>query len=239
MRKMLLAATAIALVFGAMPVSAQPYSGPPSDPDGYYSQSDHDGYYDRDGHYVRYNDQGQDQDDNGPPDQGANGPPNGPPDQGYDNGGPPPGPYEQGAYEDNCRRGNNAAGTIFGAIAGGLIGSAASHGHSWHGHGNNQGGAIVGGAILGGLLGNAMTRDMPCEDHSSAMTVYAQGLDGDIGHRYNWRRGDDYGYFVPDREFQRGGLVCRSFTTTTFARGHSFTRSGSACRMRDGNWRFD
>ena len=255
MRKMLMAATAIALVFGATAASAQQGDMPPPpdrDPNGYYSQGDHDGYYDRDGNYVRYDSQNRDQGYNGPDRQGAdNGPPpeadNGPPPD-YANGpppdyanGPPPDTYRQGVYEDNCRRSNNAAGTIFGAIAGGLIGSAASHGHGYHGHGNNQGGAIVGGAILGGLLGNALTRDMPCEDHSPAFSVYAQGLDGPIGGRYEWRNRDngDYGYFIPQREYQRDGYVCRSFTTTTYRGGRTFSRSGSACRMRDGNWRFD
>ena len=216
MRKMLLAATAIALVFGATAASAQSDNGPPPGPDpyGYYSQYDHDGYYSRDGRYVRYDEQSQ----SGP-------------DQGYDNG-PPPDSYREGYYEDNCRKGNTAAGTIFGALAGGLIGSAASHGN---------GGAVVGGAILGGLFGNAISRDMPCEDHRYAVRVYAQGLDGPIGQRYEWRNrdNDDYGYFIPDREFRRDGYVCRSFSTTTYRGGHPFTRSGTACRMRDGNWRFD
>jgi surface antigen len=205
---MLLAATAVALVFGAMPASAQSGPGPGPDPYGYYSQYDHDGYYDRDGHYIRYGDRH---------------------DSGYDNPPPPPA-YREGAYEDNCRRGNSAAGTIFGALAGGLIGSAASHGH---------GGAVVGGAILGGMLGNAVSRDMPCEDHQYAFRVYAQGLDGEIGHRYDWRHGDDYGYFVPEREFQRDGYVCRAFTETTYVHGQAFTRSGTACRQRDGYWHFD
>ncbi|MGC9954373.1 MAG: hypothetical protein ABSD21_08870 [Rhizomicrobium sp.] len=213
MRKMLLAATAVALVFGATAASAQPYSGPQQDPYGYYSQYDHDGYYDRDGHYTRYDDQQR---------------PNGP-DQGYDNG-PPPGYYEQGAYEERCRRDNNAAGTIFGALAGGLIGSAASHGN---------GGAVVGGAILGGMLGNTITHDMPCEDHPYAFRVYAEGLDGDLGRRYEWRHGDDYGYFVPEREFNRGGYICRSFSETTYRGGQSYSHSGTACRMRDGHWHFD
>ena len=215
-KKLLMAATAMALVFGATAASAQRDDGPPpnSDPYGYYSQYDHDGYYDRNGRYVRYPERGLREDG---------------PDQDYDNG-PPPGYYREGAYEDNCRRGNSAAGTIFGAIAGGLIGSAASHGN---------GGAVVGGAILGGMVGNAITRDMPCEDNPYAMRVYAQGLDGDVGHRYAWRHGDDYGYFTPDREFRREGYVCRSFSTTTYARGRSYTRSGTACRQRDGNWHFD
>ena len=221
-KKMLLAATAIALIFGATAASAQSDNGPPppgQDPYGYYSQQDHDGYYDREGHYIRYRDQRSDARGNGP-------------DQRYDedNGPPPDYAYRDRAYEDSCRSGNTAAGTIFGAIAGGLIGSAASHGH---------GGAVVGGAILGGMLGNAVSRDMPCEDHPYAFHVYAQGLDGDIGHRYAWRHGDDYGYFMPEREYRRDGYVCRSFNETTYVHGESHTRSGNACRMNDGNWRFD
>ena len=51
--------------------------------------------------------------------------------------------YEQGRYEADCHRGNTTAGTIFGALAGGLIGGAASHGN---------GGAVVGGVVLGGCL---------------------------------------------------------------------------------------
>lgn len=214
MRKAFMAATAVALLFGGT-AYAQSYDGAPpgSDPYGYYSQYDHNGYYDRDGNYVRYRNyrDGGDDEDAGPP----------PPDRRY---------YREGYYEDNCRKNNNIAGTIFGALAGGLIGGAASHGN---------GGAVVGGVVLGGLLGNALTRDMPCEDHPYAMRVYAQGLDGDIGRRYEWRHGDDYGYFVPEREFHRDGYMCRSWSETTYARGRSYTRSGTACRQRDGNWHFD
>jgi putative endopeptidase len=96
-------------------------------------------------------------------------------------------------------------------------------------------------ADLGGLLGNVLTRDMPCEDHSRAFNTYAQGLDGPIGQRYEWRNRDngDYGYFIPQREFPRDGYVCRSFSTTTFRGGQAYTRSGTACRMRDGRWHFD
>jgi len=208
MTKVFMAATAAVLLF-ATSAYAQPAPGPMGpDPDGYYSQRDPNGYYDRNGNYRRYH---NDDEDAGPP----------PPDRDY---------YREGAYEDNCRRGNTAAGTIFGALAGGLIGSAASHGN---------GGAVVGGAILGGLLGNAVTHDMPCEDHPYAFRTYARGLDGQIGMRYEWRHGDDYGYFTPQREFYRGRTVCRSWTETTYARGREFTRTGTACRHGDGNWHFD
>jgi len=244
MRKLFLAATALTLVFAATAASAQQGGNQQPDPGGYYNPSDQNGYYDRNGNYVRYGGQNQDQGppqgDNGPPDQGYGPPPDQgygpPPDQGYN--GPPPGrgyygpprAYREGDYEYRCQRDNNAFGTLFGLLAGGLIGSAASHGN---------GAAVAGGAILGGMFGNAITRDMPCEDHPYAFRVYAEGLDGEIGHRYEWHHGDDYGYFVPQSEFRRDGDTCRSFTETTYRGGRSFSHSGTACRAGDGNWRFD
>src|SRR5689334_6690890 len=84
---------------------------------------DSSGYYDSDGHRATYVD-----------------------DRDYDG---PPSAYREGYYERNCHRGNAAAGTVFGAIGGGLIGGAASHGNA---------GAVVGGVLLGGLLGNALSR---------------------------------------------------------------------------------
>jgi len=58
------------------------------------------------------------------------------------------------------------------------------------------------------LFGNGNLARCPCEDHRYAVQVYAQGLDGPIGQRYEWhnRDNDDYGYFIPEREFQRDGL---------------------------------
>ena len=139
--------------------------------------------------------------------------------------------YRQGSYEQNCQRGNNqVAGTIFGAIAGGLIGSAASHGN---------GGAVVGGAVLGGLLGNTISRDIDCNDQPYAFQTYSAGLNGRIGRRYEWNHGQERGYFIPTREFRRNGQVCRSFTETTYRGGRQLTRSGTSCRAQDGNWRFD
>lgn len=215
MRAPLLTALLAASVLSSTLMPA--FAGDPRpDSYGYYSRYDHEGYYDRDGNYVRFYDQRRR--DTPPP------PP--PPDTRYD---PPPVVYEETSYVDQCRKNSNVAGTLFGALAGGLIGGAASH----------KGGAIVGGVILGGLVGNALTRDMPCEDHPHAMRVYAQGLNGPVGQSYRWSYHDDYGDFVPQREFVRSGYTCRSFSETTYIRGRQYTRSGTACRMRDGNWRFD
>jgi surface antigen len=213
-KSLLMAMTAILAT--STVASAQNYAPPPgSDPYGYYSRYDGDGYYDRNGRYQRYDRGDRDRDDrfNPPP----------PPPSNY---------YREGYYEDNCRRSNNTqvAGTIFGALAGGLIGSAASRGN---------GTAVVGGAVLGGLLGNTLTRDIPCEDQPYAFRVYADGLNGRVGERYEWRRGGNYGYFTPIREFRRGGYVCRDFTTITYRGRERFERRGTACRWNDGNWHFD
>ena len=58
--------------------------------------------------------------------------------------------------------------------------------------------------------------------------------------RYEWRHDRAYGYFTPVREFRRGDMRCREFTETSFTPdGRNFTRTGTACRQGDGNWRFD
>jgi surface antigen len=214
-KKALMTAAALVMVTGNI-ASAQPGWVPPgNDRNGYYSDADHNGYYDRNGTYRRIQDGGY-RDRYGPP------PPPPPPPSAY---------YEQGRYEADCQRGNQAAGTIFGALAGGLIGGAASRGN---------GGAVVGGAILGGLLGNTISRDIDCEDQPHAFQVYATGLNGPIGQRSEWRNRGNYGYFTPTREFRRGTVVCREFTETSYRRGRtSVTHTGTACRQADGNWRFD
>jgi len=199
---------AAALVATVTALHAQPGWVPPgNDPRGYYSDADHNGYYDRNGRYNRIQDRGPDR----------YGPPPPPPSGAY---------YQQGRYEENCRRGNQAAGTIFGALAGGLIGGAASHGN---------GGAVVGGAILGGLLGNTISRDIDCDDQSTAFAQFSVGLNGDIGRRYDWRGRNGYGYFTPTREFRRGGVVCRDYTETSYRNGRATTRTGTACRETGGH----
>lgn len=220
MRNMILAATAMMLVLAGGAQAQNNNAQPGPDPFGYYSQKDHDGYYDREGNYIRF-DGRKDTPDNQSAGRDQNG---------YEDYDPPP--YREGSYEDSCRRNNAAGGTLFGALAGGLIGDAASHG---------RGGAVIGGVILGGMLGNALTSDLPCEDHAHAFHVYADGLNGNLGERYEWRNDEnqDYGYFIPEREFRRDGRVCRSFSETTYRHGKPFARTGAACRMHDGNWRFD
>jgi surface antigen len=230
MKPLLLAAATIFAI--AVPASAQPYgqnNRQPSnhtyapnrnfDPDGYYSQSDPYGYYDLNGNYLDMQGRRIQRNSRGAYNYG-----------GVENQRTSGNYYQQGNYEQNCRRGNTAAGTIFGAIAGGVIGSAVSRGN---------GGAVVGGAVLGGLLGNTISKDIDCNDQPYAFQTFSTGLNGQIGRRYDWNHGQSRGYFTPTREFRRNGTVCRDFTETTYRNGRDITRTGTSCRAQDGNWRFD
>ena len=214
--------TIAALLATASAAAAQNYGQQP-DRDGYYSQSDQRGYYDRAGKYrlipAQYDRRDDRRDDRRAYQDGAG--------TRYDRSA---NYYRQGEYEQNCRRGNVAAGTIFGAVAGGLVGSAVSHGN---------GGAVVGGAVLGGLLGNTVSKDIDCEDQPYAFRTYSDGLNGDVGRRYDWNHGQSRGYFQPVREYQRSGYQCRDFTETTYRGDREITRTGTACRASDGQWRFD
>lgn len=223
MNKVLLAASAMLLAAAPMLADGAAKPQTPPDPNGYYSNQDSDGYYDSQGNYVRYSDQQPDAD-------------------GYTTFNPPPRTvYHAGNDQARCRTRHRAAGTFFGALAGGLIGGAASDGHrGWHHRGSDPG-AVIGGIILGGMLGDAMSRDIPCDDHSNAFGTYTDGLNGPLGRTYEWRNDEtgDYGAFTPEREFRRGGQTCRSFSETTTVGGKTYERSGIACRGRDGNWHFD
>lgn len=140
--------------------------------------------------------------------------------------------YDRGTHYYGRDCGNNATGTVLGAIAGGLIGNSAGRGN---------GGAVLGGVILGGLAGNAISSNMNCNDRRYAMTSYSQGFEGRIGQRHNWRNrdGGTYGSFTPTREYSRNGNTCRDFREAGYSNRRSYSRTGTACRHNDGNWYTD
>src|SRR5579871_3482447 len=143
---------------------------------------------------------------------------------------PPPSQYSyyrEGTYESDCHRGNQAAGTIFGAVAGGLIGGAVSHGN---------GGAVAGGIVVGGIAGNALSRDIDCDDQRYAYARYNDGFSGPVGQEYRWEHGDRYGTFRPTREYRDGNSVCRDFQTVNYRDGQQYQENGTACRQDDGYW---
>ncbi|HTQ14978.1 MAG TPA: RT0821/Lpp0805 family surface protein [Rhizomicrobium sp.] len=136
-------------------------------------------------------------------------------------------------YGEDCHDQNARAGTVLGAIAGGVIGNQI-------GHGGGKTAATVGGVVLGGIAGNQIAGDMPCEDRRYAFAVYQEGFDGPIGQRYEWRnpRGN-YGYFTPVREYEDSeGYTCRDFEEGVWRHGEWHIRTGTACREGDGRWYF-
>lgn len=133
------------------------------------------------------------------------------------------------ALADACSGRDHTGGTILGAIAGGALGGAVFDGN---------GGAVAGGALLGGLAGNAIARDMDCEDRPYAVRSYHQSFKGPVGRRYGWSRGPNRGYIVSNREYHRAGQICRDFTQVVYRKGRQFDREGTACLRRDGEWEF-
>jgi surface antigen len=133
------------------------------------------------------------------------------------------------AMADACSGRDHTGGTILGAIAGGVLGGAVSHGN---------GGAVIGGALLGGLAGNAVSRDMDCEDRPYAARSYDESFHGPVGRRYEWNRGPNRGYIITNREYRRHGRLCRDFTQVVYRRGREFDRDGTACLRRNGEWEF-
>jgi len=130
------------------------------------------------------------------------------------------------AQADGCSGRDHTGGTIIGAIAGGVIGGAVSHGN---------GGAVVGGMVLGGLAGNAIARDMDCDDYSYASRSYRDAFDGPVGRRYEWSHGRNHGYIVVSREYREGRHWCRDFHQVVWRHGDRRERDGTACR-RHGEW---
>jgi surface antigen len=133
------------------------------------------------------------------------------------------------AMADACSGRDHTGGTILGAIAGGVLGGAVSHGN---------GGAVIGGVLLGGLAGNAVSRDMDCEDRPYAARSYDESFHGPVGRRYEWRRGPNRGYIITNREYRRHGRLCRDFTQVVYRHGRELDRDGTACLRRNGEWEF-
>ncbi len=134
-----------------------------------------------------------------------------------------------GALADACSGRDHTAGTVLGAAGGGILGGFAS---------NGNGLGIIGGALLGGLAGNAISRDMDCDNQRAASRSFDQSFSGRVGERHEWRAGRDRGYVVTNREYRRGGQVCRDFTQVYYRRGREIDRNGTACRGRNGDWQF-
>ena len=100
-----------------------------------------------------------------------------------------------------------------------------------------------------GVTGERIARDINKVDRYDAYRAFARGLSGPLEETYDWHGLRDDGQFIPTRQFDEAGLLCRDFTEETAHHGtegfdpkigiepRSTTVFGTACRERDG-WHF-
>lgn len=105
-----------------------------------------------------------------------------------------------------------------------------------------------------GMTGRMITQDIRPEDRSMAFQELAKSLSGPLDENYAWHGAVDDGVFIPTREYEEDGLLCRDFWQQTDHRGteghdpkntrdrFSFAgpspvMPGTACRESDG-WHF-
>jgi surface antigen len=132
-----------------------------------------------------------------------------------------------GVRSGRCDR--ERVGTALGAVVGGAIGAAVSDD-------DDRLVAVLLGATIGAVIGREIgdemdDRDLACFGHSLELI--------EDGRRVTWdggRNGLAY-TLAPDGRFERDGRVCRHFTLLRQSDGRQVTKSGSACRYGEGDWR--
>jgi len=124
---------------------------------------------------------------------------------------------------------NEQAGTLTGAVAGGLLGSR-------FGGGSGQLLMATGGAIAGALIGNAVGKSMDRNDYRQMNTALE---DTPTGKSVNWKNPDTNVRYrmTPTKTYFRGTEPCREFQTHAWIGGKQREVYGKACRMEDGSWK--
>lgn len=104
------------------------------------------------------------------------------------------------------------------------------------------------------MTGRNIVRDIRPEDRTAAFLELSRSLSGPLDQNYNWNGAYDDGVFIPTREYEEAGLLCRDFWQQTDHRGSegydtrdgrnrfnfqgpSPVTPGTACRESDG-WHF-
>lgn len=122
------------------------------------------------------------------------------------------------------------AGTMTGAVAGGLIGSR-------FGGGSGNVLAIGAGAVAGALIGSAIGKSMDTADRAKMTQALETKPVGQPAYWENTRTGATY-TVVPVKNITYGGNpYCREYQTTAVIGGKKQQLYGTACRQPDGSWK--
>lgn len=126
--------------------------------------------------------------------------------------------------------GQQAAGTVAGAILGGVLGNQLFKGERALG--------TAAGVVLGGMLGNRLSRDN-CDQYYASTAYYDAFQNTDPYDRVNWRnpQSGSYGYIEPAEYYRdRRGRECRDYIQEIYVNGRRDYAEGVACRSRNGQW---
>ncbi len=129
---------------------------------------------------------------------------------------------------------NQQAGTILGAIAGGLAGAQ-------FGRGTGQLAAVGVGTLLGAAIGGELGRSMDAVDRRLMSQTTEHALNETPRNTTTtWRNPDNghYGTITPLNTTEpRAGTYCREYQQTVTVGGQTQEAYGTACRQPDGAWK--
>lgn len=132
-----------------------------------------------------------------------------------------------------CEEGHEReqAGTLIGAAAGALLGSAVS----------DSAVLVAVGAVAGAYLGGQLGRKLDERDRQYLQTTTQNSLTkAPAGQTSRWANPDsgNSGTITPQKTFKNTeGQDCREFQQSVTVSGQTETGYGTACRQADGTWR--
>jgi surface antigen len=122
------------------------------------------------------------------------------------------------------------AGTVVGAVAGGIIGNQ-------FGSGAGRVLATATGVVVGGLIGSEIGRDLDEEDRREALEAEYRALEYEEERRWRNQKSGHYGYVKPRRSYKNSGRICREYEHIVYIDDEPETIVGRACKQPDGTWK--
>lgn|SRR3990167_413179 len=121
-------------------------------------------------------------------------------------------------------------GTVTGAVAGGLLGSA-------FGAGGGKVLAVGIGAVAGAFIGHAIGKSMDDTDKMKMAQTLSNNPNGKPTSWKNQSTGDTYKVTPVKTVTVDGNPYCREYRTTAYISGKKQQLHGTACRQQDGTWK--